>query len=40
MFGEYNEAAQRKTLLVKYSMEFNLAAQSRPQTIDLLRLYP
>ena len=33
MFGEFNEAAQPKTSLGKYSIEFNyLAVQIRPLT--------
>ena len=34
MFGEFNEAAQLKTSLAKYSIEFNdLAAQMHPHRI-------
>ena len=39
MFGEFNEAAQLKTSLTKYSIEFNdLAVQTRPHRIAYLRL--
>ena len=39
MFGESNEAAQLKTSLAKYSMEFNdLAVQTRLHRIAFLRL--
>ena len=37
--GEFNEAAQPKTSLAKYSIEFNnLAVQTRPHRIQYLRL--
>ena len=40
MFGEINEAAQPKTLLAKYSIEFNdLAVQMRAHRIAYLRLF-
>ena len=39
MFGEFNETAQPKTSLAKYSIEFNyLAVQMRPHQIAYLRL--
>ena len=39
MFGEFNEVAQPKTSLAKYSIKFNdLAAQTRPHGIAYLRL--
>ena len=39
MFGEFNETAQPKTSLAKYSMEFNyLAVQMRPHQIVYSRL--
>ena len=39
MFGEFNEAAQLKTSLAKYSIDFNnLAVQMRPHRIAYLRL--
>ena len=39
MFGEFNEAAQLKNSLAKYSIEFNdLAVQMRPHRIAYLRL--
>ena len=39
MFGEFNEAAQPKNSLAKYSTEFNdLAVQSHPHRIPYLRL--
>ena len=39
MFGELNEAAQPKTSLAKYSIEFNeLAVHTRPHRIPFLRL--
>ena len=39
MFGEFNEAAQPKTSLAKYSIEFNyLAVQMRPNRIAYLSL--
>ena len=39
MVGEFNEAAQLKTSLAKYSIEFNdLAVQTRPHRIVNLRL--
>ena len=39
MFGEFNEAAQPKTSLTKYSIEFNdLTVQMRPHRIAYLRL--
>ena len=39
MFGEFNEAAQPKTSLAKYSMEFNdLSVQIRLHRITYLRL--
>ena len=39
MFGEFNEAAQPKTSLAKYSIEFNyLSVQMRPHQIAYLRL--
>ena len=39
MFSEFNEAAQPKTSLAKYSIEFNdLAVQTRPHGIAFLRL--
>ena len=39
MFGECNEAAQPKTSLTKYWIEFNdLALQMRPHRIAYLRL--
>ena len=38
MFGEFNEAAQPKTSLAKYSIYFNdLAVQMRPHRIAYLR---
>ena len=38
-FGEFNEAAQLKTSLAKYSIEFDvLAVQTRPHRIAYLRL--
>ena len=39
MFGEFNEAAQLKTSIAKYSIEFNdLAVQTRSHRIPYLRL--
>ena len=39
MFGEFNEAAQPKTPLAKYSIEFDdLDVQTRPHRIAYLRL--
>ena len=39
MFGEFNEVAQTKTSLAKYSIEFNyFAVQMRPHRITYLRL--
>ena len=39
MYGEFNKAAQLKTSLAKYSIEFNdLAVQTRPHRIAYLRL--
>ena len=39
MFGEFNETAQLKTSLAKYSIEFNdLAVQTRPHRVAYLRL--
>ena len=39
MFGEFNEAAQPKTLLAEYSIEFDYSAvQMRPHRIAYLRL--
>ena len=38
MFGEFNEAAQPKTSLAKYSIEFNdLAVPTRPHRMPFLR---
>ena len=39
MFGEFNEAAQLKTSLAKYSIEFNeLAVQTRPHRITVFEI--
>ena len=39
MFGEFNEAAQPKTSLARYSIEFNyLAVKMHPHRIAYLRL--
>ena len=41
MFGEFNEAAQLKTSLAKYSIEFNdLAVQTRSHRIPYLSRIP
>ena len=39
IFGDFNEVAQHKTSLAKYSIEFNnLVIQTRPHRIQYLRL--